>query len=298
MQSMYLNKNNNIAMSPSPFESIRGCEAYRAALSISNYGVSMMERGHFESAIQTFDDALAIMRQTIIHDLLSNSNTNKHLSADDIASCSSSWCDDQLSTHDALQAAVFRLRVAQSSLKNGRRPACTLHIFPIEENDASSMRASIESGPSSSLCLPIRLRGLHHYENTTINNTTIPSALILRNHGLAHLLEHERQQQQGLCKLSENYHLEKAVLSLSVSHSMLAQYRAECDDAFDMMRALMLSALVLQNLLRVLLHANQHEQAQQVATALDRIGNDVHDAQQVLMAMNVETDNDTTACAA
>jgi hypothetical protein len=98
--------------------------------------------------------------------------------------------------------------------------------------------------------------------------------------------------------MSENYHLEKAILSLSVSHSMLAQYRAECDDAFDMMRALMLSALVLQNLLRVLLHANQNEQAQQVATALDRIGNDVHDAQQVLMAMNVETDNDTTACAA
>jgi hypothetical protein len=305
---------NNVAMSSpsSPFESIRGCEAYRAALSVNNYGVSMMERGHFENAIKTFDDALAIMRQTIIHDLVAADMQHSPSSADD-SSCSLSSRPGKISSsaHDALQSAVFRLRAAQESCRKngGRRPPGTLHIFPIEENDASSMRASIESGPESSLCLPIRLRGLPHSENNTSidDNTTIPSALILRNHGLAHLLEHERQQQQqqrasgfiGLSKMSCYYHLEKAVLSLSVSHSMLAQYRSEsCDDAFDLMRALMLSALVLQNLLRALLHANQHEQAQQVASALDHIGNDVQDAQQVLIAMNVETDNDTTACAA
>jgi hypothetical protein len=313
----------------SPFESIRGCEAYRASLSVNNYGVSMLEQGHFESAIMTFDDALAIMRQTITDDLMMMAAPSSYIHK---PSLSYSLEPGKINAHDAmLQSAVVRLRAAQEPChqNNGRRrPAGTLHIFPIEENDALSMRASIESGPTSSLCLPIRLRGLHQFESdttTNISNTTsIPSALILRNHGLAHLLQYERQQQQqqqqhypsGYTELSKrtsendgysNYHLEKAALSLSVSHSMLVQYRDDvvsCDrdntiDTFDLIRALTLSALVLQNLYRVLLYMpNQNEQAQQVANALHCISRDVHDAQQVLMAMNVETDHDTTACAA
>jgi uncharacterized protein (DUF1786 family) len=86
--------------------------------------------------------------------------------------------------------------------------------------------------------------------------------------------------------------------SLSLAHSMLAQYRSQCNDTCCMMQAMLLTALVLRKLIRVLIYMTKPKEAQQVLMTFSQLDMDIRTIQDALRSMNVEMDSHSVACAA
>jgi hypothetical protein len=271
-----------------------------AARALNNHGASLLERGHFQDVIKTSKDSIGVIKHTI--------EDPNHVVLDDNLTV--------LTVNETLHSAAIRLASCGGGGKLTTTPPSLplpsfFDIVTIDENDIAQMSASLATTKlSASLCLAVRIRDFEQVEQ----KSEVPYATILYNHGLAHLLAFEQKLLfgEGTCTISSSNinhkkyyqgqprkHLDKAMKSLSLAHSMLAQYRSQCNDAGCMMQAMLMTALVLRKLIRVLIYmTNKPKEAQEVLMIYSQVEADIRTIQDSMRSMNIEVDDPTIACVA
>lgn len=270
-----------------------------AALALNNHGASLLERGHFLDAIKTLKESIGVIKHTIVAADPSRSLQNHKSHVVGVHGLT------VFSVNETLHSATIRLK----SCKELTAPPLPsfFDIVAVDENDIAQISASLHSGLASSLSISVRMRDSRQVEQ----KSEIPYATILYNHGIAHLLAYEQKLLfgEGIMDGGNNNntryyqgqprkHLEKALRSLSLAHSMLDQYRSQCNDACCMMQAMLLSALVLRKLIRVLIYMTKPKEAQQVLMTFSQLDIDIRAIQDAMRSMNVEMDSQSIASAA
>jgi hypothetical protein len=226
--------------SSSSSSSIQALALFRAALAINNCGVSILEKGRVREAQKTFREALILM---------------KHASCNPTAAA----CQG---ISETLHTASARLVRAQKSPVH----AVVFEICAMEDgnDDLSSIKSSLHYGPSSSIVFPIRIRSTADavqdddiQQNLEMNKRHM--AILLYNHGLAHLL-------WGQCAIMsqttlQQKHYSSALSCLHVAQAVISQHLAreqqQDDDPFQKQCSLIVQALVVNSLVQVMHVQNQ-----------------------------------------
>jgi hypothetical protein len=301
--------------------------SFRAAVSLNNMGVCTMEHGHFGAALETLKDSLYIMKNIILNQPVSERSTNSL---------------EGFGQEDVLQAARMRLVQAQTQpLVND-----FLDIQPCDDCNVTALKIPIIQAakygpPSSTVFIPIRLGSSSHQlpslEDDDDNQLElqeqiykIPSAVILYNFGLTHMLAHLQNKKSLKMTMTasvpkrtptERPHesslpheslLHGGIVCFTMAHGILCQERGAtvCSEegqqerqqqhavSFEMLQAMLISGLVLRNLFFMLRMNHQVRAAQDVLQSLSSLLYIIQVHEDVLRNMNVELENCKTACAA
>jgi hypothetical protein len=285
--------------------------SYRAAVSLNNMGICTMEHGHFGAAMETLKDSLFIMKNIFLNQLSTAERTTHSLEG---------------SLHeDALQAA--RMRLAQSQAQ----PLLNdfLDIQPCDDCNVTAMKIPIVQcqygPPSSTIFVPIRLGssshelpsledyGDHTQQEQLEHIFKIPSAIILYNYGLSHIIAHLQElksprmtntsgKTRATAESHESSLLHGGIVCFTMSHGILCQARAAvCAGgavSFEILQAMLISGLVLRNLFFIFRIKHQVQAAHDVLLSLSSLLYIIQVHEDVLRNMNVELENHKTACAA
>jgi hypothetical protein len=301
--------------------------SFRAAVSLNNMGVCTMEQGHFGAAMATLKDSLFVMKN-ILNQPLHERTTTHSL---------------ERSLQDKLRAA--RLRLAQSQAQPLSHHS--IEIRPCDEGSVMAMKvplAQVHYGPPPNVFIPIRLGSSSHQlpgleEDTDDHDLQqedifkIPSAVILYNLGLSHIIMAHIQQNNKTSPSTypttsnttttappqpesqeEGSLLHGGLVCFTMAHGILCQPQARGvgmqhqhhhqhhDSAavvsFEILQAMLISGLVLYNLFYVFRMNFQVQEAQDVLQSLSSLLYTIQVHEDALRDMNIELENRKTACAA
>lgn len=203
----------------------------RIALALNNIGVTLMQKGSWESAIVTMADSLLL----IIESFCGASNSNK--------------IDSEAMYH----RAMARYTESQQKFQ-------VLHteVHVVEEEDFEAVRAAANYGPSLSVAFPVRISGFT--QNTRhINAEDAKNYLtILHNLGLAYFLASKRRQ-DGETNNYLRYALEKLHMAEVLSEDILSS-ELEMEDN-DEVSIILTSAMVLNCLSAVYNRLGSYDQS-------------------------------------
>lgn len=225
----------------------------RAALSINNMAVSMLELGRVGDAIAAFKDSIAIMRSLMVDNSLEQTVPSK------------------------LQACTAKLARAQQQ-DTSRLGVAAIEVSPIDDGDVTSMKAALScmspsSASSTMAVFPIRLRCAAFEKNLELQ-----AATVLYNMGIAHLVgTYKKDSSSSKQHQSKKLMATGAMRNLSLAHSLFRRNihntatnvdnNSTTDHAFQRLCAMLVSALVLKNMFRVFQFQKQVTKAQQVLAA-------------------------------
>jgi hypothetical protein len=219
-------------------DSIQALALFRASLAINNTGVSILEQGHARDAQKTFRESLILMKQA----------------------CSNPTAAACERIEETLQSASARLVRAQNTPVHA-----VFEICAIEDGDALSntIKSGLRYGPSSSQVFPIRVRTTAGQDDGQFYEMQMkrPTAIVLYNQGLAHLL-------WGQCVVMyksaiQQQHYSAALSCFSVAQGVLSQHMARMflteehehqhqDVVFEKQCSLIVQAFVVNSLVHIM----------------------------------------------
>jgi hypothetical protein len=281
----------------------------RAAVSLNNMGICTMEQGHFGAAMETLKDSLLVMKNILNQPF--HERTTLSL---------------ERRLQDKLEAA--RLRLAQSQAQPLHHPS--IEIRACDDGNVMAMKVpltqGVHYGPPPKAFIPIRLfesssHQLPNLEAGTIMQQgddifKIPSAVILYNHGLTHMLAHIQNKKSPktpnttirttTAPESQESLLHGGFVCFTMAYDILGQERRGAGvkpqhkhaALFEMLQATLISGLIFHNLFYVFRMNFQIQEAEDALHGLSSLLFTIQIHEDALRDMNVELQNCKTACAA
>jgi hypothetical protein len=314
---------------------------FRAAVSLNNMGVCTMERGHFPAALETLRDSLDVMKNIIVNPQHQSGEPVGTMSAGAATDCSYSYYLQQQLLENKVHAARRRLAFAQAQPFDVND---FIDIQPCDDGNVTAMKIPImevnkkdNDVGSPPVFMPIRLESFnagdhddhHQQEHDQVELMfSIPSAVILYNIGLTHILAHLENKKpdtrmfmttiaaassgttapRSAPPTESSSHelplLHGGIVCFTSAHAILCKARGAAVDrphhavSFEILQAMLISGLVLHNLLFMFLMNDQAQTAQNVAHSLSSLLCIIQVHEDALHNMNVELENRKTACAA
>jgi hypothetical protein len=233
--------------------------AFRNAIALNNVGISFLERREYKQAVETLADAIQVMRSTF----RPNPTTPEDLEQESFVTTKPSVDIDT------------KLQKAMKRIANTRVPCHTgiVEVYSHDDGDLASIKSAVQYGPSSSIAFPVRIR-CSEYNESDDHDIDVQSAIILRNYGLA-LACSARTITEG--NKSERLR-QKAIKVFRLGQSLVCNRVAAQSDAVFQSRALLISAMLLNDIVQVLhelglsIEASVvHERLMRLATAMKEL---------------------------
>jgi hypothetical protein len=259
---------------------------YRTAMALNNLGVSMMtEQGGLHHAMMLFKDAFAVM-----------SSEQYIPSGGEFGDVFLPVSQDQTAQ---LQEQSFRV-MAQACLV----PLHPLEICPCDDEDVCLMTKTL---PNVSIFVPINLRSHYFYDpQGSRKNANLSLAIIMYNHGLAHLLAHVQDKRWNKWgqDLTATSHQGQKLLRGAVVSLNCAQVMIDChldmlgNDNLEKLGTLLLSAMTSKTIMWMSRLAGQGREAEQARALLTQAFGDIDLCQRRLRELNINMYNHETSAAA
>jgi hypothetical protein len=250
-------------------------QQYRAALALNNSSVTLLEQGDLQDSIDTFKDALAMMKKYMV----SAAEDSKALASAN-ASLNCSFVMDEM-----LSAAASRLA------RSPKKPPLDVNVRPFDDGDLSLI-SSLRQGNlvQHGAAFPVRLRCDPANPIFDDQNLDIPSAAMLYNLGVAHSLAVSTTTYAAESRPERRKnHMAAAFQCFSMAHSILSRNIDNCESAFHKLRVMLLAGLVLSQLFQMLRSTSRFTEAEEVLATLGWLLEEMEDCQSTLRAMNIYT---------
>lgn len=263
-------------MSESKSISTAAHQQYRAALALNNSSVTLLEQGDLQDSIDTFKDALVLMRKYMVS---AAEGSNALASAN--ASLNCAFVMDEM-----LSAAASRLARTQ------KKPPFDFNVRPFDDGDLSLI-SSLQQGnlAQHGTAFPVRLRCDPANPVFVDHNLDIPTAALLYNLGVAHSLVVSTTTTYAAESSPERRkkHMAAAYQCFSMAHSILSRNIDNCESAFHELQVMLLSGLVLSQLFQMLRSTSRFTEAEEVLATLGWLLEEMVDRQDTLRAINIYT---------
>jgi hypothetical protein len=209
---------------------------YRAAISLNNIGVALIERHQYQQAMEVLKSAITALK---IGALLSN---QKHMTRG-------------ISIQVELKKALGYLAKAKPSTRTRSDGSMHVNVVSNDAIDAASFKV-LRKGPTMSQAYAIRIDELD-FDALKARSPDVEVAVSLYNLAVAHLCRSQELKKPELClKLVTN-----ANKLLHASHAVLQERQIGCKDTEHCSYMLHLEALVLNNLVHL---AIKHEHGNEI----------------------------------
>jgi hypothetical protein len=266
---------------------------HRTAMALNNLGVSMMmEQGGLNHAMMLFKDSLAVM------------------SAKHYIPHGGEFGDVFLPCTITQEQEIQQ----QQQQQHGQAASLPLHPLQICSSDDGDLSLMTKTLPNVSTFLPISLRSHHFYDPQGSPNLNLSLAIIMYNHGLAHLLAHVQDRRwhtsdhhingsTPTTTQGEEHHGQKlqrgAVVSLNCAQVMIDRHLNTLgNDSFEKLETLLLSAMTIKTIMWMSSFGNRNREAEQARIMLSHVLGDINLYQERLRELNINTCNPATSAAA
>jgi hypothetical protein len=201
--------------------------AYKAVISLNNAGVSLLHRHLYTEAVDTFKDAIRLMRFSFF------SGESSIPEADDF--------------DRALQAASKRTSIKQAKVEDG-----VLVITITDQDSPHTVYATLERNPESMFC--VNIEPVENYDACDSERLEAESAWLLYNYGIAHRCAAQSTLTQW--NRATRCHINNTAFQIfEMAQSVAAKLLPGSDLVASPSNVLLVSLLVTANLLHMSSHS-------------------------------------------
>lgn len=250
-------------------------EICRACFALNNMGVQLLERGHYEDATKTLQEAVSNLQ------VLVSTSSSRLGNQDEV---------EIFAAIVALKAKLQRAssRVAKRGQKQANCSSCSssssccclplVEMSPIDDCDMDEVRDAQRYGPTTSMAFPIRFRESVNVdsfqENNNNNNGNLDwqIASVHYNYGLAQLMMYRKSGDDK--QLAEAEHWLRWTNSLFPNKAAKKSSSAADEPTTDQQQVIagmLLKSLVLSTLFTVFRFQKQMEKANKVQQVIARL---------------------------
>lgn len=212
---------------------------HKAVVALNNAGVLLLQRNRCQEAMETFSDALKLMRNCIDFDNDEDEDEDERTEMPD-------------SCQPALQNAWRRVSLAQGT-RESISTNYPIHVFSSETNASDVYDSLVETQIGNQVCIRIDVIS---DEEQDFETTDINCAILLYNYGVAHGI------QASQTKGTENKEkLRQACLHVfQLVESLLSQYFDEFTHGIYLYsKRLLVSLLLTRNLISITCDSNNND---------------------------------------
>ena len=239
---------------------------YRAAISLNNIGVVLLEQADFRQALEVLKDAIFVMKLVF-------------------PSCRS--CSSTSNLSNISNEINVKLQCAMERLASPRSPeSCplTLDAISYEDGNIALLKNCLRHGPTSPFVFPIKIT-CSDFEYPEDRDVDVESAILLYNFGLAHMCIATARANGGNGRKAQ----ERALKLFRLSESILVQQSSSCDQLDEQTNIILVAAMVFSSTVRILMHQGKVREAEEARRKLSLVGDMVNEIEQAdaLRGINV-----------